>query len=325
MYIKKAVIEICGACNYKCTFCPQSWEGGREKSFKKMMNFDLFTDALDQLKDTDCEEIYLEGSGEPTMNKKLPEFVKAGTDRGFKMSFITNGLWFEGDLMKATVDAGLHFARFSVTGYTPEIYNIEMKNPGGDDTFFKVRENADNAVRYIGSGSARIGSYHLILENGVPEQEQIQLYYDNFIKHIPGIQAGIWRMHNWSGQFESVDWRKKVKKKRSCGRPFSPDLIVRAGGNDNQEGAVVPCCMVLGQDSKAVMGHLSENTVEEIWNGERYEWLRKMHTEHRFDEVDFCKDCDMLYETPEALVWDNFGADYNVLTGGAFSMEEFRK
>ena len=49
MDIKKAVIEICGSCNYKCTFCPQSWDGGREKSFKKMMNFDLFTDALDQL------------------------------------------------------------------------------------------------------------------------------------------------------------------------------------------------------------------------------------------------------------------------------------
>lgn len=325
MDIKKAVIEICGSCNYKCTFCPQSWDGGREKSFKKMMNFDLFTDALDQLMDTDVEEIYLEGSGEPTMNKRLPEYVKAGTDRGFKMSFITNGYWFKGDLMKATVDAGLHFARFSVTGYTPELYNQEMHNPFGDDAFYTVRENAENAIRYIADGPGTIGSYHLILDSDVDVQSQVKQYYDNFIQHIPGIRAGIWRMHNWSGQFEEVDWRMHASKKRSCGRPFSPDLIVRAGGNDGKEGAVVPCCMVLGQDSKAVMGHLSENTVEEIWNGEKYEWLRKMHREHRFDEVDFCKNCDMLYETPEALVWDNFGASYDGLTGGAFSMKEFRK
>ena len=322
MDIKKAVIEICGSCNYKCVFCPQSTEDGREKSFKRMMGYDLFVETLDQLLDTDCEEIYLEGSGEPTMNKRLPDFVKAGTDRGFKMSFITNGYWFKGDLMKRTVDAGLHFARFSVTGYDPETYHQEMSK----DVFYEIRENADNAVRYVEGTSARIGSYHLILENGVSVEEQVKLYYDNFIKHVPGIQAGIWRMHNWSGQLEEVDWRQHVsRKKRSCGRPFSPDLIVRAGGNDGQSGAVVPCCMVLGQDSKAVLGHLSENTVEEIWNGEKYEHLRQMHREHRFDEIDYCKNCDMLYETPEALVWDNFGADYNVLTGGAFSMEEFRK
>ena len=83
--------------------------------------------------------------------------------------------------------------------------------------------------------------------------------------------------------------------------------------------------MVLGKDGKGGMGRLSENTGEEIWKGGKYEWLRKMHTEHRFDEVDFCKGCDMLYETPEALVWDNFGASYDGLTGGAFSMKEFRK
>ena len=324
--IKKAVIEICGSCNYSCKFCPHSFENGREKSFKRMMNYQMFIEMLDQLQDSECEEIYLEGSGEPTMNKRLPDFVKAGTDRGFKMSFITNGLWFKDDLMKSTVDAGLHFARFSVTGYTPELYSQEMSNPGGEDAFYQIRENADNAVRYIrNSGrSATIGSYHLLLDNGVDEDSQVQQYYDNFIKHIPGIQSGIWRMHNWSGQYESVDWRKKVKTKRSCGRPFSPDLIVRAGGNDGQQGAVVPCCMVLGQDSKAVLGHLSENTIEEIWNGEKYEHLREMHRQHRFDEIDYCKGCDMLYETPEALVWSNFGADYNRLTGSTFTMDQFR-
>ena len=81
----------------------------------------MFLEVLDQLQDSECEEIYLEGSGEPTMNKKLPDFVKAGSDRGFKMSFITNGFWFKDDLMKRTVDAGMHFARFSVTGYNPEL------------------------------------------------------------------------------------------------------------------------------------------------------------------------------------------------------------
>lgn len=327
--IKKAVIEICGSCNYACKMCPQSFNGGRESSFKRMMSYDLFVDTLDQLMDSEVKEIYLEGSGEPTMNKRLPDFVKAGTDKGFKMSFITNGYWFKNDLMKATIDAGMHFARFSVTGYNPETYDTWMglapNQKSHTNRFDLSRKHAIETMDYIEkSGSnATIGSYHLIINEENIEYE-IDQYTRNWINHVPNIKSSIWKMHNWSGLYDSIDWRLN-KKKRSCGRPFSPDLIVRAGGNDGKQGAVVPCCMVLGQDSRAVLGHLSENTIEEIWNGEAYNHLRKMHTEHRFDEIDYCKGCDMLYDAPEALVWSNFEADYNVLTGSLFDMREFRK
>lgn len=281
-----------------------------------MMNYYMFVNILDQLKDSNVEEIYLEGSGEPTMNKKLPDFVKAGTDRGFKMSFITNGFWFKDDLMKRTVDAGLHFARISVTGYNTATYAQQM----GMDAFYEVRENANKAIEY----GADIGSYHLILDNGNPEHFQVAQYRKNWIDHVPGIKASIWKMHNWSGQLEDVKWRLG-KKKRSCGRPFSPDLIVRAGGNNGMTGAVVPCCMVLGQDSKAVLGHLSHQSIEDVWYGDEYNKLRKAHEMHDFDSIDYCKNCDMLYDTPEALVWSNFDADYNRLTGSTFTMEQFRK
>ena len=268
---------------------------------------------LDQLTDTECEEIYLEGSGEPTMNKKLPDFVKAGTDRGFKMSFITNGFWFKDDLMKRTIDAGMHFARISVTGYNPLLYKEQMSK----DAFYEVRDNANAAIEYGGN----IGSYHLILDNDNVNYECSE-YICNWIKHVPGVKASIWKMHNWSGQLD-VDWRVG-KKKRSCGRPFSPDLIVRAGGNNGMTGAVVPCCMVLGQDSKGVLGHLSHQTIEEVWYGDEYNKLRKAHEMHEFDSIDYCKNCDMLYDAPEALVWSNFDADYNTLTGSSFTMEQYR-
>jgi len=311
--ISKAVIEICGSCNYSCQFCPHSFDNGREKSFKRMMNYQMFLNILDQLQDSDVEEIYLEGSGEPTMNKKLPDFVKAGTDKGFKMSFITNGFWFKDDLMKRTIDAGMHFARISVTGYTPKLYEEQMSK----DAFFDVMDNANAAIEYGGS----IGSYHLILDNNRVNYE-VESYRRNWIDYVPGIKASIWKMHNWSGQL-NVDWRVG-KKKRSCGRPFSPDLIVRAGGIGGREGAVVPCCMVLGQDSKAVLGHLSHQTVEEIWYGDEYNKLRKAHEMHEFDSIDYCKNCDMLYDAPEALVWSNFDADYNRLTGSTFTMDQYR-
>jgi MoaA/NifB/PqqE/SkfB family radical SAM enzyme len=48
--IKKAVIEVCGSCNYACQMCPQSPEyGGREKEFKKNLPLATFKNILDEL------------------------------------------------------------------------------------------------------------------------------------------------------------------------------------------------------------------------------------------------------------------------------------
>lgn len=319
--IKKAVIEVFGGCNYTCQMCPHSFDEGREKQFLRALNYKLYIDILDQLKDSEVQEIYLEGSGEPTLNKRLPEFVRAGTERGFKMSFITNGSKMTGSFMHDIIDAGMHFARFSVTGYNPETYKQWMSQ----DLFYNVRDNAIETIEYIKtSGSnASIGSYHLIIDNDNVEYE-VDQYITNWVNHIPGIKASVWKMHNWSGLYDDVTWRARSEK-RSCGRPFSPDIIIRAGGNEGKQGAVVPCCMVLGQDSKAVLGHTSDQTIEQIWNGEAYEHLREMHRQHRFDEIDYCKNCDMLYEAPESLVWSNFDTSYHVLTGGLFDMRQYRK
>ena len=58
-------------------------------------------------------------------------------------------------------------------------------------------------------------------------------------------------------------------------------------------------------DSQAVLGHLSEDTLSDIFLGENYEELRRAHEENRFDDIDYCKNCDQLYDTPESLVWTN--------------------
>lgn len=321
--IKKAVIEVCGSCNYNCQMCPQDKDtGGREKEFKKNLPIGTFRNIVDELAEYhEVGEIYLEGSGEPTMNKKLADYIEYGTKRGFKMSFITNGTGFTGQKMRDLVDAGMHYARVSVIGSTPELYKEWMR----EDNLQQIIENCNDTLDYIKeSGSeATLGSYHLITDNMLIK-EQIRQYQENFIDKVVGIRANIWKMHNWAGSFTRMEWRDG-RTKRSCGRPFSPDIVVRAGGLDGKHAAVVPCCIVLGQDSKAVLGHLSDQTIAEVYNGDAYNDLRKLHKEHRFDEIDYCKNCDMLYDAPESLVWTYGDADYNSLTGGALDMREYRK
>lgn len=299
--LERVVIEVFGGCNYTCQMCPQSLPG-REKSFLRKMPLTQFTDILDQVKEYGKPTINLEGSGEPTMVTDLPDYIQACTDRGLKSYMYCNGARFRDQYMRDCIDAGLSLIRFSVIGYNRETYAKWMNV----DNFDLIKDNARQAKSYKEMSQAKtsIDSYHLILDPKQIEYE-IDQYQQNFIFEI-GTKSYIWKMHNWSGNY-TPGYERDKRKRRTCGRPASPELTVRAGGLNGHRAAVTPCCQVLGppSESKSVLGHLDSQTFEEVWTGELYEELRRLHEQERFDEIEYCKNCDFLYEDPEVLVWTN--------------------
>ena len=114
-------------------------------------------------------------------------------------------------------------------------------------------------------------------------------------------------MHNWSGNYDNSKNARSMKEKRSCGRPFAPELTVRAGGEEGRTGAIVPCCQTMGppNEIKSILGHLDNQTFEEVYFGEKYEKLRQVHKNGTFDQIEYCKNCDFLDGDPEVLVWSN--------------------
>ena len=81
-------------------------------------------------------------------------------------------------------------------------------------------------------------------------------------------------MHNWSGNYKNINPRKKTDR-RSCGRPFAPEITIRAGGSKGRTGALVPCCQTLGppNEEKSILGHFDKQSLEEIFNDEPYKKL----------------------------------------------------
>ena len=191
------------------------------------------------------------------------------------------------------------------------------------DDFYIVRENALEMQKYIKekNSSCIVASYHLILDNNAISFE-IEQYKKNFI-NVVGSYAEIWKMHNWSGVYNSE--YKRQGNKRTCGRPFSPDITIRAGGLNNTTLSVAPCCQTLGRDDEADLGSLENQSLIEVWNGERYKWLRQKHSEKKFDEISFCKDCDFLYGDPEVLVYSNNDlVKLNYMKGTKFSLDAYQ-
>jgi len=319
MKIDRAVIEVNGGCNYSCTMCPQDKRtGGRDKRFLQKMSLLEFEDNVRDCAKHGLRVVNLEGSGEPTLARNLDEYIKIVKKYNALAFCFSNGYRMFGRYMKKCVDAGLDFYRFSMIGYDTNKYNEMMHNRIGGN-FDMICENIMEMQDYVEkSGSdCVVATYHLITDTDNQEEELEK--YKELVKRL-GVKSEIWRMHNWSGVYDNKD--KRSGKINTCGRPFSPDVVIRAGGLDGQRGAVAPCCQVLGRDEEAVLGHTSVNTIEEIWNGPAYTELREQHTTG--DYPDYCKSCDFLIDDPEVLVWTNHERDLYKMHGTEFDLDDYR-
>ena len=319
MNIDRAVIEINGGCNYTCKMCPQTTadgkHGARGKNWLKKMPLEDFEDYVAQCAEAGLRVVNLDGSGEVTLNSNLPDYIKIVKKYGAKAFMFSNGLRMRGDYMKETVDAGCDFFRFSIIGYNAAKYKEWMNS----SAFQIVLNNLKEMQEYVEKtgSSCVVSTYHLITDNDDLENEVKQ--YKRIVEWA-GVKTEIWKMHNWSGVYD-VPYERQGEIK-TCGRPFSPDVVIRAGGLEGKRGAIHPCCQVLGRDDEAVLGHMSDEPLQSIWYGEKYEELREQHRTGNYP--DFCKGCDFLIDDPEVLVYTNFERDNYKMHGTEFSLNEYR-
>ena len=213
-----------------------------------------------------------------------------------------NGARLNGKFMEEVVDAGIDFIRVSVIGYNRELYKKWMNI----DNFDLIISNLIELQNYIkkNNKNCSVSTYHLVTNNDQIDYE-ISEYKKNVINKVNSLSY-IWKMHNWSGNYKNINPRKKTDR-RSCGRPFAPEITIRAGGSKGRTGALVPCCQTLGppNEEKSILGHFDEQSLEEIFNDQPYKKLIEAHTKKEFDKIDYCKNCDFLYEDPEVMVWTN--------------------
>ena len=174
LVIKQLDLELNGGCNYKCEMCPQA--DGREKPFLKKLPFDTFKKTVDDALQYGLEGVSLHGSGEPSLNKDMAEFVRYVKSKGIKCTSFTNGSKLTEKLSRDLIEAGIDVLRISAIGYDGPSYKRWMSI----DLFEEVRNNAKRFVdlnKEMG-GSSELHLYHLVtdLER---EEEEVAAYREN--------------------------------------------------------------------------------------------------------------------------------------------------
>lgn len=134
-------IEPVGQCNLRCRMCaiPFRKESARGHP-PACIDFDLFTRLLDGF--PECQELQLQGLGEPLLHPRFFDMVEHAARRGIRVSTNTNLTLLTQARAERCVTSGLATMHVSIDGATAATY--EHIRPGA--RFAKVLRNLDRVV-----------------------------------------------------------------------------------------------------------------------------------------------------------------------------------
>lgn len=294
-------IEPTNLCNFKCLQCPTSFPDYKKiVGFSTFMDMDLYKKILNDIKKMGkLKSLKLYLNGEPFLHKNIIEMITLAneSDIAERTEITTNASLLTEDISKKLVNSGLTYLRISIYSVNEEKNRtITNSNVGVDKIleniriFRKIRDNAQSSSPFL---------YVKMIDTFSEENEIFTNTYKNIADEV-SIEAPM----NWNGYLER-DYIKNLYKDKQvnqnsplntqkdiCPFPFYSLVI-------NCNGDVGVCCV--DWNIKTKVGNIKEESLSEIWFGEKLKNFRKMHIEKCRYKNDSCKNCTYLFTSPDNI------------------------
>jgi radical SAM protein with 4Fe4S-binding SPASM domain len=281
---KSFKIEISSRCNYRCAYCALSNRGAGTVTD---IDFDLFKRITKEAIDFGVTEIGLFYIGESFTNPDLLirciEYVKS---IGAPYIFLTtNGSLASPDKVEECMKAGLDSLKFSCNFADVEQFMqySGVKNPA---VFQQATDNikAARVIRDTGGYATKLYSSSIMYE--LEQEMRMKPYYEAHIK--PYVDE-----HYWLPLFNETAMAHEKMSIGNVGNYHDPAdplpcWTVFTAMHIMADGRVSACCHdAIGH---WLMGDLTTQSVEEVWNSTEYRELRRAHLAKEVTGTK-CKDC----------------------------------
>lgn len=278
---KYFTIETCNNCNAHCVMCPKGRKGTDNLQVMEDELFDSIVSALTSHADW-IEMICLNSDGEPLLDKKISERIRSLKDIGIKhINISTNGQLLTEENIYKLLESGLDDIRVSIDGFTKDTF--ESVRCGLN--YETVLENTKNLIRMRNAANKKmsIRIRMVELEENRNERKEWMVYWQSLVdKNIDRVQ--VMPMHTWSGKvMNELDENVNYYRDKPCVSVFSSFTI-------NYDGKVQLCDSDIEQE--ILMGNLRSQTIEEIWQSERFEEIRQWHANGQRNRIKICKGCN---------------------------------
>lgn len=269
-------IEPASSCNFRCVFCYQTDNSFTRKSngFMGHMDYGLFVKLIDELHGN-VEAITLASRGEPLLNKSLPDMLAYMKDKFIASKLNTNASLLDEKMCHDIFSSGLKTLVLSVDAADPDLYS-ELRVNG---KFEIVRSNIEmlsriREVHYPNSKTIiRISGVKF---STVQSLDEIELFWGQYVDQVAFVDYNPW---------ENVYDSPMTFINEPCSDLWRR-MFIWWNGN-------VGVCDV---DYKETLLSQSfpNQSICEIWQGEKYAALRKSHASGARGVVDPCNRCAVV-------------------------------
>lgn len=261
-------IESTNNCNLRCPMCGRNWM--KEKI--GYMNFELFTEIIDEGAKYHLPSIKLNYRGEPLLHPGLSKMVKYAKKKGIlEVQFNTNGLLLNEKKAKEFIEAGLDRIIFSFDGATKETYEKIRRG----SNFERVIENIKNLVRL----REERGLERPLVRVQMVKMEENKKEIEDFIQ----LWLPIANRVAVSTERNPLGTKKKIEH-FPCPQIWQRLMIC-------WDGEVRMCCG--DWYGEIVLGNVKETNIYNIWHGKKMNWVRKLHSQGNFNKIPVCARCEV--------------------------------
>lgn len=282
-------IDPCGACNFKCSFCPCNTTSYKDSERHAFMPLELFKKIIDDISDfnEEIKVIALYAFGEPLLHKSIAQMISLIKQKNIcrEIRLTTNGSLLNPSMNEELINAGLDLLRVSIEaldgGEWQRITGVKFDF----DNFY------NNYIDYYKRGRGKSKLSAKITNASLRSKDDYARFFDMFgavsdYTNVTNVVDG------WS-EFEEYEAPRGVLPARDngntavCGDEICSYPLTTLTIHSN--GMVASC----PQDwkFKTSFGDAKTQNIVDIWRGKALRDFQLMHVEGKKKQIPFCSTC----------------------------------
>jgi radical SAM protein with 4Fe4S-binding SPASM domain len=286
-------IEPAASCNYQCIHCPT----GVDAKVKGVMNSKTFnivkTNIINNIENIDVIVLY--HGGEPLLNNSFLNMIKffSNVEKELYIKTVTNGLLLTKKTSKEIVLSGLSHIEISLDGISALESEIIRVSSSTELVIQNIKELLSCIKENKSCLKVSIATTQFI--DKLDDASQMdKLKYDliskEFKKEINNGELDIKSTYAYAWSDMQIDKSKFQiieDTNSSCSNycdHIENTITIRANGD------IVPCCYDL--TSQLIMGNIQNDTLNNIWNNDKYLKLRKSISNKEY--ISICDNCSAV-------------------------------
>jgi len=280
-------IETTSWCNASCNFCPYP-ETSKTQPMG-VMDDALFDKIIDEVSRHPVALIQPFLNNDPLMDKKIVPRLETIIRRNprAKVRLTTNGALLRPEIARAIAAMPLETIHISSNGLTRETYRKTM----GIDAYTVLRN-----VNYLWDELQRRGSTTRLVVTAIlmsTNREEIRHMHDYW--RARGVTFFLNPLNDRGGTMEEQRFSQLLPFANDTNRAqlvtynMSGCSSLYAFMGILWNGDLITCCM--DWTRARIMGNARENSLYDLWHGQRYQAMRGLSDSGRLDEEPLCRGC----------------------------------